>query len=103
MRYPRKRPESNHLLTVRGATLQIFATCPVVNTFFMAGTPIWVEPCYRSDQHARERPADLPTPSGRLPFRAAAGRPPGASCQESRPAIGTGAGYTIANTMLSGE
>ncbi len=26
-------PESNHLLTVRGATLQIFATCPVVNTF----------------------------------------------------------------------
>jgi len=27
------RPESNHLLTVLGATLQIFATCPVVNTF----------------------------------------------------------------------
>jgi hypothetical protein len=25
---------------VRGATLQIFATCPVVNTFFMVGTPL---------------------------------------------------------------
>src|SRR5688572_30735034 len=35
IRYPRKRPESNHLLTVRGATLQIFATWPVVKTFFM--------------------------------------------------------------------
>src|SRR5512135_478681 len=35
IRYPRKRPESNHLLTVRGATLQIFATWPVVNTFFI--------------------------------------------------------------------
>src|SRR4029079_3738807 len=39
MRYPRKRPESNHLLTVRGATLQIFATCPVVKTF-IAGSPV---------------------------------------------------------------
>src|SRR5688572_14862389 len=39
MRYPRKRPESNHLLTVRGATLQILATCPVVKTF-IAGSPI---------------------------------------------------------------
>ena len=33
MRYPLSLPESNHLLTVRGATLQIFATWPVVNTF----------------------------------------------------------------------
>src|SRR5438874_6151333 len=37
MRYPRRRPESNHLLTVRGATLQILATCPVVKTFFISG------------------------------------------------------------------
>src|SRR5206468_10568495 len=32
MRYPRSAPESNHLLTVRGATLQILATSPVVKT-----------------------------------------------------------------------
>lgn len=38
MRYPRSLPESNHLLTVRGATLQIFATWPVVNTGFF----IWI-------------------------------------------------------------
>ena len=38
MRYPRKRPESNHLLTVRGATLQILATCPVVKIVFIAGS-----------------------------------------------------------------
>jgi len=30
----RSRPESNHLLTVRGATLQILATWPVVKDFF---------------------------------------------------------------------
>src|SRR5262249_3152899 len=35
IRYPRSRPLSNHLDTVRGATLQIFATWPVVNTFFI--------------------------------------------------------------------
>ncbi|HUY34153.1 MAG TPA: hypothetical protein VMV69_15505, partial [Pirellulales bacterium] len=35
---PFSRPESNHLLTVRGATLQILATCPVVKTF-IAGSP----------------------------------------------------------------
>ena len=29
-----QRPESNHLLTVRGATLQILATSPVVSTSF---------------------------------------------------------------------
>src|SRR5438105_15582423 len=34
MRYPRRAPESNHLLTVRGATLQILATSPVVRTSF---------------------------------------------------------------------
>src|SRR6476469_6330314 len=34
MRYPRSAPESNHLLTVRGATLQILATSPVVRTSF---------------------------------------------------------------------
>src|SRR5436190_20892291 len=39
IRYPRRRPESNHLLTVRGATLQILATCPVVKTF-IAGSPV---------------------------------------------------------------
>src|SRR5271155_746862 len=32
MRYPCRAPESNHLLTVRGATLQILATSPVVRT-----------------------------------------------------------------------
>src|SRR5438552_10838321 len=32
MRYPCSAPESNHLLTVRGATLQILATSPVVKT-----------------------------------------------------------------------
>src|SRR5947209_6527350 len=32
MRYPCRAPESNHLLTVRGATLQILATSPVVST-----------------------------------------------------------------------
>src|SRR4029077_12882890 len=32
MRYPCSAPESNHLLTVRGATLQILATSPVVRT-----------------------------------------------------------------------
>src|SRR5262249_27747003 len=42
MRYPFSRPESNHLLTVRGATLQILATWPVVNTFLMADTPVCV-------------------------------------------------------------
>jgi hypothetical protein len=30
-------PESNHLLTVRDATLQIFATSPVVSTSFSNG------------------------------------------------------------------
>jgi len=30
-----------HLLTVRGATLQIFATCPVVKTF-IAGSPFFL-------------------------------------------------------------
>src|SRR5205085_674976 len=40
IRYPRSRPESNHLLTVRGATLQILATCPVVKIVFMAGSPM---------------------------------------------------------------
>src|SRR6187431_690480 len=39
MRYPLSRPESNHLLTVRGATLQILATCPVVKTF-IARSPL---------------------------------------------------------------
>ena len=39
IRYPFRRPESNHLLTVRGATLQILATCPVVKTF-IAGSPL---------------------------------------------------------------
>src|SRR6476661_5755004 len=34
MRYPCRAPESNHLLTVRGATLQILATSPVVRTSF---------------------------------------------------------------------
>ncbi len=38
IRYPLSRPESNHLETVRGATLQILATCPVVKTF-MLGSP----------------------------------------------------------------
>src|SRR3954464_15502173 len=32
MRYPCRAPESNHLETVRGATLQILATSPVVRT-----------------------------------------------------------------------
>src|SRR3954467_10790723 len=32
MREPGSAPESNHLLTVRGATLQILATSPVVRT-----------------------------------------------------------------------
>jgi hypothetical protein len=32
------------LLTVRGATLQIFATCPVVKTF-IAGSPILLSLC----------------------------------------------------------
>ena len=32
IRYPSSRPESNHLETVRGATLQILATSPVVST-----------------------------------------------------------------------
>lgn len=40
MRYPRSRPLSNHLLTVRGATLQILATWPVVKIVFIAGSPI---------------------------------------------------------------
>src|SRR5580658_3678039 len=40
MRYPCSAPESNHLLTVRGATLQIFATCPVVKIVLIAGSPI---------------------------------------------------------------
>src|SRR3982751_2858878 len=35
MRYPCSAPESNHLLTVRGATLQILATSPVVSTSFI--------------------------------------------------------------------
>src|SRR3954468_19434450 len=34
IRYPWRAPESNHLLTVRGATLQILATSPVVRTSF---------------------------------------------------------------------
>src|ERR1700761_2602403 len=34
MRYPCRAPESTHLLTVRGATLQILATSPVVSTSF---------------------------------------------------------------------
>src|SRR5688572_31997656 len=49
IRYPRKRPESNHLLTVRGATLQIFATWPVVNTFFMSRTPLAIVWCETSE------------------------------------------------------
>ena len=83
MRYPRKRPESNHLLTVRGATLQIFATWPVVNTFFMSRTPlaiVWCEtsevrsplrfdPCRRGDPPARRR---RPSPSGEAEPRGAA-------------------------------
>src|SRR3954464_9111185 len=55
MRYPRKRPESNHLLTVRGATLQIFATWPVVNTFFISRTPLAL---------FGARPRRFPHPSG---------------------------------------
>ena len=34
MRYPFSRPVSNHFWAVRGATLQILATSPVVRTFF---------------------------------------------------------------------
>lgn len=34
---PLEEPESNHLETVRGATLQIFATSPVVRTSFSMG------------------------------------------------------------------
>src|SRR5215831_1516566 len=37
IRYPRSEPESNHLETVRGATLQILATSPVVKTSFSIG------------------------------------------------------------------
>src|SRR4051794_27694875 len=55
MRYPRKRPESNHLLTVRGATLHIFATWPVVNTFFISRTPLAL---------FGARPRRFPHPSG---------------------------------------
>src|ERR1700722_5696331 len=45
MRYPCRAPLSNHLLTVRGATLQILATSPVVRTSltfvaFMAFSPL---------------------------------------------------------------
>src|SRR5438128_387477 len=49
MRYPFRRPESNHLLTVRGATLQILATCPVVKTF-IAGSP-FITLCFRKSAH----------------------------------------------------
>src|SRR3954468_5920218 len=49
IRYPRKRPESNHLLTVRGATLHIFATWPVVNTFFITRTPLAFDWCETSE------------------------------------------------------
>src|SRR4029079_3134176 len=52
MRYPRKRPESNHLLTVRGATLQILATCPVVKTF-IAGSPITFAEFWNGGFHPR--------------------------------------------------
>src|ERR1700759_347285 len=76
MRYPRSRPESNHLLTVRGATLQIFATCPVVNTFFIAATPI--------------RDSLSPLPGGGRGHaagepRARAGADPGAAAVAGRP------------------
>src|SRR6185437_14384857 len=46
MRYPRSCPESNHLLTVRGATLQILATSPVVRISFWRGICfflLWLE------------------------------------------------------------
>src|SRR5262245_65823033 len=39
MREPRRRPGSNHLLSVRAATLQSLATCPVVKIVFMACSP----------------------------------------------------------------
>src|SRR5262245_51304390 len=39
VRNPRNRPESNHLLTVLGETLHIFATCPVVKSVNMASSP----------------------------------------------------------------
>src|SRR3954452_19966966 len=65
MRYPRKRPESNHLLTVRGATLQIFATWPVVNTFFMSRTPLAIVWCETSEVSSPLR--FDPCPRGDLP------------------------------------
>src|SRR6266581_222342 len=49
MRYPRKAPESNHLLTVRGATLQILATSPVVRTSLtLVALIVHLSPCERS-------------------------------------------------------
>jgi len=46
-----KPSESNHLLTVRGATLQILATCPVVKTSSQALRNLsrWFELCLTFD------------------------------------------------------
>src|SRR6516162_1926568 len=73
MRYPRSRPESNHLLTVRGATLQIFATWPVVKTFFMAGTPYYVIASLLPIRRACPAGDHPPTPHSHHQNRAAAG------------------------------
>src|SRR3954449_9423791 len=79
--YPRKRPESNHLLTVRGATLQIFATWPVVKTFFMAGTPV-LDVCLLYPPVRRgTRRGTIPQTWSALGSRAEREGPLGASCQ----------------------
>src|SRR6266702_3420906 len=64
MRYPRNAPESNHLLTVRGATLQILATSPVVRTSFtllliviFSSSDAWNDTPIRADA-----PASAPSP-----------------------------------------
>ena len=44
IRYPLSRPESNHFVTVRGATLQICATWPVVKTSFLFCISIYPHP-----------------------------------------------------------
>src|SRR5205807_10291435 len=82
-------------------TLQIFATCPVVNTFFMAGTPVRFEPCYGPGRRNAGSAGGIARPPGPPRIRAAAGKAAGGILPGGvGPVGGAGAEVPIAHTRF---